>query len=103
MNLRCGLKPLSITLIFGRLCGPTVPSAGNFLNDQKVTKKSSETYGSEPPFIHPGFLVGLRHPGLLTANGVYASEADRCFSSKKRSVALLHPWSRIDSSYVNSE
>ena len=36
-------------------CGSTVPAAGYFLRDQKVTKKSLDPRGSGPPAIHPVF------------------------------------------------
>ena len=36
----------------------------------KSIQKGVDTYGFELPFIHPGLLVGLRLPGLLTGNRV---------------------------------
>ena len=44
-------------------------------------------------FIHPGFLNAFAIPGLSTVNIDKASVGDRSFSSVKRCVARLHPWS----------
>ena len=53
----------------------------NFLGGQKVTKEPPKPTDFGLPFIHPGFLVGLRHPGLSTGNYMRLPTA----------TAVIHP------------
>ena len=72
--------------------GGFVPSSHTHL-DQRVWSETLwnppiENQGSQPLLIHPGFLWVAAIHGLLSVNYVVASEADRCFSSMKRSGVL---------------
>ena len=53
----------------------------SFLSGQKGTKEPPEPTDSGPPFIHPGFIEGLRHPGLSTGN----------YMRLPKATAVLHP------------
>ncbi len=60
---------------------------------QKSNQKTVGTYGFQASLMHPVIVFAI--PGLLSGYRVLAfdvpSAGDRCFSSRKRSVARLHP------------
>ena len=75
--------------------GGFIPSSHTLL-DQRVESATLwnppiENQGSQALLIHPGSLWVFAIPGLLSGNEAVASDADRCFSSLKRSGVARHP------------
>lgn len=63
--------------------GPRFRRRHTFCATKKYAKSRHGTMVPGPSFIHPGFLEGLRHPGLSTGNFSVPSASDRRFSSGK--------------------
>ena len=73
--------------------GPRIPPAGSPLERPKMSPplviraaRPPEPRGSGPPAIHPGFLEGLRHPGLLTGNYMRLPMATAVFHPRKEAA-----------------
>jgi len=46
----------------GGFDGPRIPPAGSLSVRTESDQRIADTHGFGLPFIHPGFLEGLRHP-----------------------------------------